>query len=226
MNFNKELSDKIYQMYYAEKIGNNSMCKICKKNAVAKGKELNNGPVPIFHVGKDFDNSNKKLLLIGRVAYGWSGELNHLWKKTFEENDKYLYDIQSVVENRSKELFYEGITKYFKFIKYALTEIYGNIDNAFNNIAITNYVHCNTGSKRDDIPQIVRNYCSNKELNGFIHKEIEILKPTHIIILTKEWKYLRYTINQKWNIKPIEHPSSPGRIKTEFRNDILEFLNK
>jgi len=225
MNYNKKLSDEIFKMYYAEKIGKNSLCIECRKNAIEKHKELTNGPVPIFHVGKNFENNDKKLLLIGRVAYGWKDELNPLWEKTFQENEKHLYDIQTTVENRSKQLFSEGITKYFEFIKNTLTEIYGNIDTAFDNVALTNYVHCNTGSVSDNIPQIVRNYCSNKDLNGFIHKEIEILKPTHILVLTKDWKYLRYAFDKKWNVKAIKHPSSPGRSKIEFKSDILDFLN-
>lgn len=218
-------------MYFANHIGQNDICIKCKEYAKKKWKPLTNGPVPIFHVGKDYDKHEKKLLLIGKVAYGWNDYTN-LWSNCFSGKIESRDYLKNMIEERVEELFYQGITDYFSFIKKALTAIYGNIDEAYNRVAISNFVHCNDYNEKDknlndNLRQKNRYYCASKEANGFIHKEIEILKPSHIIVLTKTYqgKYERYIRNENLKIKFIEHPSSPGRTIKGFTDDIQSFIN-
>lgn len=225
-NFDKQISDDIFRMYFNERIGCNSICEKCKEFSEKKNKKLLDGVVPIFHIGKDYNKNEKRILLIGMVAYGWE-KLANLWESTFNENEKTLYDIQKDVENQSIVLFRKKKERYFKYLVYALTKVFNDFDTAYNNIALTNLVHCNTGSINDNLPQGVRNYCINIDQNGFVFKEIEILKPTHIIVFTKSPKYINYLNNCKYNFIAIDHPSGRyRRTKEGFADDILNFLNK
>ena len=54
-------------------------------------------------------------------------------------------------------------------------------------------MHCNNSSISDILPQKVRDYCADENENGFLSKEINILKPTHVVIMTSDWKYNRFT---------------------------------
>ncbi len=229
MNYDNALLGKIYDMYFSNRIGQNNLCVECKEYAERKWFPLTNGPVPIFHVGKDFSKYEKKLLIVGKVAYGWD-DYTDLWNDCFSGNIESIEYLKNKIENRVKELFYEedseSKTVYFSFLKKSLTEIYGSVDEAYNRVAITNLVHCNDGDVNDYLRQKVRDYCVSKNANGFIHKEIDILKPSHIIVLTKtiQGKYERYLKNEVLNLKFIEHPSSIGRTNKGFTNDIKSFI--
>lgn len=226
MNYDNKLLEKIYKMYAANLIGKNEKCTECKEYAKRKWLPLTNGPIPIFHVGKDFQKHDKKLLIVGKVAYGWD-DYSDIWSKIFLGNyDKQSY-LKNIIEERVEELFYKRITVYFSFLNQSLTEIYGNTDEAFNRISITNFVHCNDGNVNDYLRQKNRYYCASKEANGFIHKEIEILNPTHILVLTNsiQGKYERYIKGEKLNLKFIEHPSSRGRTISGFTKDIKNFID-
>ena len=231
-NYGKDLTYKIYEMYLNENIGFNPLCKLCKEYAKSKNKELLNGPVPIFHIGNNYHKQEIKILFVGRVAYGWD-ELKELWGKL--KLSELKNEMSDIVEDRIKDLFFnerryhedDGKLKFFTYIQKACEMIFGNDIDGFNNIAITNYVHCNTDSISDNLPQKVRNYCVDKNENGFLFKEIDILNPTHIIILTTDWKYNRYTYNI--NIaKKFPHPSSRSENigKGGFAKAVKEFVMK
>lgn len=226
MNYDKKIVDKIYEMYYQEKIGHNSICLSCRSVAKVKHKELKQGPVPIFHVGKNYSDSDVKLVLIGRVAYGWNDIVKDMWEQTFINNNNQIDAIKEAVERRVEELFFRPKNRIFIYLNYALSKAFGSSEMAFDNIALTNYVHCNNDSKKDTLPQNTRNLCINNELNGFIFKELEILKPTHVISLTPDWDYTKYMKNIKWNYKEIDHPSKPGRRKDGLADDIYNFLHE
>ncbi len=233
INYDHELLDKVYDMYRKERIGYNKICEQCRNIAENKGKKLKNGPVPIYHIGKDYRKNNIRLLVIGTVADGWNDKISDFaksWNDVFVGNN--INWMQDVIESRVKELFFEQDIKFFRYLNYALTEWFGGSEIAFNNVAITNYVHCNMGIREDYLPQDVRNYCANIENNGFFVKEIEVIKPTHIIGLAKPsvTKYSDFLYKQldreKWNYINIEHPSSRGRSLNGFKNEVIEFLNR
>jgi len=225
MNYDNELLGKIYEMYSSNLFGQNQICTKCKEYAQQKWFPLTNGPVPIFHIGNDFSKHDKNLLIVGKVAYGWD-DYTDIWSDIFSDNQDSIAYMKNMIEERVEELFYKGITVYFSFLNQSLTEIFGNIDEAFNRIAITNFVHCNDGSVNDYLRQKNRYYCASKEANGFIHKEIEILNPSHILVLTNsiQGKYERYIKYENLNIKFIEHPSSRGRTISGFTEDIRSFI--
>lgn len=226
MNYDNELLERIYEMYSANQFGKNQICTKCKEYAQQKWFPLTNGPVPIFHVGKDFSKHGKNLLIVGKVAYGWD-DYSDIWSSIFSGNQDNKTYLKNMIEERVEELFYKGITVYFSFLNQSLTEIYGNIDEAFNRIAITNFVHCNDGNVNDYLRQNNRYYCASNEANGFIHKEIEILNPSHILVLTNsiQGKYERYIRDENLNVKFIEHPSSRGRTISGFTEDIKSFIS-
>lgn len=222
-NFDKEVLDKIYQMYIDEKFGYNEICMQCKKKV-----DLENGPVPIFHVGEKYRGSEKRIVFIGMVAYGWNSI-----SEIFDHNQIGIDKTQSYIENRIRELYFgeKEYSRYYSFINEVCTEIFGGTQNGFDHIAITNFVHCNTGEVKDTLPQSVRNYCAQYkegEPAGFIHKELEILDPTHIVVMSTDYKYTRFTDDFASTIKYLEviHPSAPGRVKEDFKNKIKIFYNE
>jgi len=50
----------VYDMYDRINIGMNPLCKDCRN---ATGNRVHVGPIPIFHVGDDFENDTKKYFL-------------------------------------------------------------------------------------------------------------------------------------------------------------------
>lgn len=227
MSYENVLLGEIYNMYFANRIGQNNFCVQCRSDAEKYRNPLKSGPIPIFHVGKEFTQKRTKLLIIGKVAYGW-GDLSDLWSSCFSGDVESINVLKSKVENRVKELFYNGETVYFSFLKKSLREIFGSTDRAYNSVAITNFMHCNDDRINDYLRQKTRFYCASKKANGFVHKEISILKPSHIIVLTKTFKkkYERYLTDESLNIKFIKHPSSIGRTLKGFTYDIKSFVEK
>ncbi len=220
-------------MYAEEKINDNSNCFACKKSAIASNKELVNGPIPIFHIGKNFNIQTKKLLIIGLVAYGWKDifpDFEKIWH-LIRNRDKEIHSIQNKIENRVEQLFTIGGIKYYDYLNYALKQVYGYSKTGFDSIALSNLVHCNNNldeDTTDSLPQSVREYCIGSDKLGLIYKEINILKPTHVLILTQQYKYTRYLDELPWDkikYKEIDHPSSRGRVKEDFAYEILEFMN-
>lgn len=235
MNYNNDLLNKVYEMYSNMRFGYNEICLNCKNSAIKKNKELIQGPVPIFHIGENFGKQDKSLLFVGLVAYGWNSIIaDHklIWEK--QSNDLIITDkIQKSVEDRFEDLYFnkqgyyknEKPVKFINFIKAASSEIFGNDRTGYDNIAITNFVKCNTEEVNDNLPQQIRNFCCNINQNAFNLKEIEILKPTHIVVLTRVWKYTRFIHNLDYNIIQLDHPSRPGRVKEEFINEVVNFYN-
>lgn len=230
-NFDKEVLDKIYQMYIDEKFGYNEICLQCKSKV-----DFENGPVPIFHVGEKYRSSDKRIVFIGLVAYGWNGTMpdqDKIWDEIFANNQARIDKTQSDIENRVSELYFgeNDYSRYYSFINEACTEIFGGIQNGFDNIAITNFVHCNTGEVKHSLPQSVINSCAQYKESGsagYVHKELEILDPTHIVVLTTSSQYdkIYNDLSSTPKYLRIIHPSAPGRVKDEFIDKIKTFYNE
>jgi len=234
MIYDKILLDKVYEMYIREMFGYNEKCLVCRNIANNYDKELINGPLPIFHIGKEFAKLEKRLFIVGMVAYNWSDIIpnpSQTWHKIFENKENEKTILQDKIENRIYELITAPEVKFMYYLNYALTKIFESAENGFNNIALSNFVHCNNNSEgetKDKIPQYVRNICADKIQNGFIFKEIEIINPTHVLGLSNDEHYTRFMNgidNNTWKFKAITHPSAPGRSYEGFTNDILDFLN-
>lgn len=238
MNYDKELLDKVYLMYAQEKVNENPSCVKCKECAKSKGKEkkkeLIYGPVPIYHIGKNFTSQKKKLLIVGMVAYGWGDKFNDDFQQTWKSIiNKDSEAIQNIMEKRVEELYTDkkkmGKSKYFRYINYALEKEFGDTKIGYDSIAISNLVHCNTGSVNDNLPQSARNFCIDPSHLELIHKEIDVIKPTHILILTKNWNYTKHIVNlykdkEKYKTLEIQHPSGRRRVKEAFAEDVVGFM--
>ena len=219
-------------MYAEKEVGTNDICVECKRRAKKKGKELTNGPVPILHVGKNFDNNDKRLLFIGLVAYGWNDKLGNSKenvKKTWEEihkfNEEVIAKTYTNIEERFRQIFEEknGSIKVIRAIKQATSQIFGNSQRAYDNIAFTNFVHCNSDSVDDNLLQFVRRSCIDVKKLGLLFKEIEILNPTHVVVLTQTHKYVQFLPKPDYRLLQIKHPSRGNR--DEFIRKIKEFYN-
>ena len=224
MSCNRETLKKIYQMYSDKQIGENDFCIKCKEIASKKNHKLTNGPVPIYHVGNKFEESPKRLLFIGYVAYGWR-DIMDLGGNVCEN-----------IEKRVEDLFFhkQGIGKekdgrFWSYMREAVKELFGDSREGYRRIAISNFVRCNNGNIRDNILQKTADYCCSKQYNGFIHKEIEILQPTHLVILGNNNKYIRHLNKtfEKFKIKILNHPSASvkGNSKRHFVNQVINFYN-
>lgn len=207
-----ELLKKIYGMYVKDKIGTNEICLKCQNES--KGKGLKHiGPIPIFHVGDQFESDDRKILFIGSVPYGWDEILdnNSLSDQSQSEN------LIETVEKRIKELFLEpkGLDKKIKLfgaIRAICKEIFDSVEEAYPRIAITNVIKCNAGNVRGGAPVHMKSFCANECHNLMVTKrEIEILNPQNIISLagtggnayvSSHWK-----INQE-AILLLPHPAS------------------
>lgn len=230
-NFDKQVVDKIYQMYIDNKFGYNETCMQCKNKF-----DFENGPIPIFHVGEKYRSNEKRLAFIGLVAYGWNGTMpdqDKIWSEIFDYNQDRIDKTQLDIENRIRELYFlenENV-RYLSFINEACTEIFGGIQNGFDNIALTNFVHCNSGEVKHSFPQSVINFCTRYQDGGsagYIHKELEILDPTHIVVLTTSSQYDKIYDDLAPSPKYLRiiHPSAPGRVKNDFIDEITNFYNE
>ncbi len=195
-NYDLKLSQKIYDYYIESNMGFNETCKACKSFAKSKGHTLTDGPVPIFHVGSQFSSSPTRIMYVGMVAYGWTGDIGDWFmvdnKKVRTRNKQKTIEH---VEWRIDELFYnkrvgEKKMKLFTFMRESSKAIFG-ADN-FKKIAISNLVHCNENKTANKLPSKVFNYCVLGDNTKYILKEIEILNPTHVVLFSTDDKFTRF----------------------------------
>jgi len=229
-NYDLELSSKVYDYYINNEVGHNDSCKKCKAFSEQKGHPLHNGPIPIFHIGKEYQNSKVKLLFLGTVAYGWEGELNDLFftaNKQARENKK--LEIIDIVERRIEELFFarKERMKLFTYLRESSNLLFD--DNGYSKIAISNLLKCNSGAIRNHYPQRVFDYCIKSDFAGNLISDLELLKPTHIVLMSSDYrKYGRYIeIIKGMGIKTImlPHPSSSvkGSSLQNWKQHIKDF---
>lgn len=110
-NYDLKLSVKIYDYYINNEIGHNELCKKCKNLSETKGKSLINGPIPIFHIGKEYHKSKTKLLFLGTVAYGWEGLNDRFFKANKKARQKNKSDTIETVETDIEGLFFASTKK-------------------------------------------------------------------------------------------------------------------
>jgi hypothetical protein len=226
------LLNKVYEMYTNEKLNENSVCIECRIKAKEKGKELLYGPVPIYHIGKNFNIQKKKLLIVGIVAYGWGNDIinEDIWHSINSGEKIVVKEVQNKISQTVRELYSEDDGKYWIWLKYALSKIFVNDDDAFESVSITNLIHCNTGSVTANLPQFVISSCIDPKNLGLLKKEIEILQPTHIAILTWDYKYNKHYKDYVWldGVKYVAHEIKHPRVssKDEFATSLMELMNQ
>ncbi len=194
-------------MYDKTKIGNNKNCSKCKDIG---GNKLS-GPISFFHIGSKFEEDGYKIVFVGKNS--WYD------KEGFKEEAKgKLY--ADATETGRDSIKGEGDncikSPYWNYMRAIIEKLYNN--DAFENVAITNLVKCNTtgedGNPRDETSENIRKNC----INGcnIFEREIKILKPLHIIFFTGR-DYDDYIKRFKFEFK--QHQIKDGNEQTKILNN-------
>lgn len=171
-NFESKLFDS-----YKHKITDARITK-CKANKLKPKQELL-GPISFWHLGSNFsDKSLPTLAFVGKTTWMDSEDYSKLPK------------IGPIYDGRKEINYFFGPDiwryKYWLTIKKICQEIYSKENNDLSfldNVFITNLVKCNVNKKGVDSKNITGyDYFSN--CIDIFEKEIEIVKPSHIIFFT------------------------------------------
>ena len=180
------LENEIVKMYNKISLGNkekNKDCCECKN----KNNKLNN-PVGMWCVGKNWEKNKIKILFVGKNAVG-DGQ---------DDIKSSYFDPEVMKIDEKEKRFFSCKYKFWNYTKEISKQIFG--DESCENIAVTNMVKCNDAAKtstyKDTTKKETKEYCINK-LN-VIRKEIEIIKPTHIVFYTGLY-YDGYIFKEKEN---------------------------
>lgn len=196
-------------MYIKEKVGckrGNEYCNYCKRN-----KKLA-GPISFFHVGSKFNNDKYKIVFVGKNSWynkdGYQDEISA--KGCFADARK---DGRDSINGYGE---YKINSHYWGYIRHITEKLYGNMRDGVERIAVTNIVKCNTTGEKDDYSDNTPNDIIQKCIDfGIFEKEIQIMKPKHIIFLTGT-DYDEEIENFKFGCSEI----SNGR-KTKFGNGTI-----
>lgn len=151
-------------------IGNTEFCNRCRKES--GNEQFLSHPLPYWHIGKNFQEDDERILLIGKVARGNPGEL-------LTEG---LIDGTDVADNLYKDKSWQ----FWSYLRGILEDLYGNADVGWDHIALTNIVKCNNSFTTDNTTELMKNACLSG--NQFVWKEIEFLRPKSIVFFTS-WGY-------------------------------------
>lgn len=220
LNYDIETSNEIIDYYINNNVGYSEICLQCRAYAKKKGTNIKNGPMPFFHIGKNFNDGNIRPLFIGIVAYGWEGELgNTFFNSTQDERRNNKQHVIHSIEDRIDDLFFhkrkfhadEHRMRFFSYLRSATHDIFGT--EGYSKIALTNLLKCNNGAVRSkDYPLRCFDYCIRSNFAGNLMKDIEILNPSHVILLTKNhnryYRYLKLIEAKGIKTITIAHPSS------------------
>lgn len=169
------IEKEIFEMYINEKIGKmeNEYCEYCKKNSQLAG------PVSFFHVGSNFENDQHKIVFVGK---------NSWYDKDGFQEDRYSKGCFADTRKVGRDSIngygeYKINSHYWGYIRHITEKLY--MKDGVEHIAITNIVKCNTtgekGDYSDKTPKNIIKKCIDSRI---FEKEIEIMKPKHIIFLT------------------------------------------
>jgi hypothetical protein len=221
-----ELINNIYEMYWQMGIGiNHHNCIKCKEWADEVGEKLI-GPIPIMHIGKNFLDDKYKILFLGAVVYGWDDIID--WREALKSK-KYEY-IQQQTEETISDLFYNHSSKIYEVMRHFCLKFYGNLQEGFDKIAISNIIKCNTGSISDNIPAVMRYSCAHKDSGLEVAKrEAEIISANHIVSLAGK-KYNNYIL--EWNdaerfkiFTKLPHPAARVKLSTDnYAEEIINWI--
>lgn len=237
LNCDTKTFGEIIDFYIKNNVGHSEVCLKCRAYAKSKGTYLVNGPIPAFHVGKNFNQGELRPLFIGIVAYGWEGELSNTFFNCNQDErqvNKQLV-IQSI-EERIDDLFFhkrqfnsgEHRMRFFTYLRSAVHDVFG--PDGYSKIALTNLLKCNNSAVRSDgYPQRCFDYCIRAANAGNLMNDIKLLRPSHVILLSKNHnrykRYLNLIEEQGIKVKSIAHPSSSkcGSV-TNWSAEIKSFL--
>lgn len=205
-----KLEDKVFKMYRKERIGTkkNHYCESCKKS---DKRDKLAGPISFFHIGSKFEKDRYKIVFVGKNS--WYD------KKDFKDEAKGMpfADARKTGMDSIKGED-EGVkSAYWNYMRAIIEKLY-NPNNAFENVAITNIIKCNTSAEedthRDTTPVEIKKNCIDSKI---FEKEIKILKPKHIIFFTgKRKEYDEYI--KKFNFGKLV---KDGKKKTKDKGKLI-----
>lgn len=211
----------VYEMYREINIGFNEICQKCHEEAKSKNKDLV-GPVPIYHVGNNFEQDEYKILFVSAVPYGWApkDEFCEITEDDWRNFMSSSVDFPSFInkfKSRVKDLYLGRNCKdspVFKVIRGVSKELYGHEEEAFEKIAITNFIKCNFDEVDDKLPAEIRALCAHPCKGNYIAiREAEVINPKIIVSLAGKSKYGYFGNDYKGPMKYVEmqyHPSARG----------------
>lgn len=148
----------IFDMYDKIKIGKLDTCKKCRSQC----PDLSS-PISIWQVGDEYYDSKYRVLFVGKVARGKPGE---------------KYGDFMDATKRANELYQNVGWAYWNYTKTIANSLYDK--NAWEKIAFTNMVKCNSSDTIDTTTDSTKDFCL-----PILKEEVKILKPKNIVFYTK-----------------------------------------
>ncbi len=166
------LEQSVFDMYKECSIGSNPICQRCRTHEKKKFGRLSN-PVSFWHIGEQFQADPNRCLFIG--------------KNTVDGSDFPVIDGVHDTRLGGRVLYLYGHSPFWTYTDKIVRRAYdlSNRRETLSCIAITNLIKCNhsTGEEcGDTTSDSMRQSCL--EQLGVVWKEVDILKPRHIILYT------------------------------------------
>lgn len=149
---------EIFDIYDKINIGKSENCQKCR----SQNNDLSL-PVSIWQVGDEYYDSEYKILFVGKVARGTPGE---------------KYGAFMDATRRADELYQNVGWAYWNYTKAIANSLY--VRNAWEQIAFTNMVKCNSSDTIDTTTDFMRSCCL-----PILKEEIKMLKPKNIVFYAK-----------------------------------------
>ena len=159
-----EIEKKLISLYDEIGLGTCDICKKCKTD----NPGLYSKAVGCWFVGNEFSNQAKRILFVGKNARGIPAH-------DYEENQN---DKGFLEEFRyTRDILWNKGWAYWSYTREICKELFGSL--GVEAVAFTNMIKCNGSDSIDTTTDSTKDYCIH-EL-GVIKREIEVIKPTHII---------------------------------------------
>jgi hypothetical protein len=169
-----QLEEKVFAMYKDKQLWGNQHCLDCRE-AVDPGNEKMEGPVSIWHCGEHFlsESDPYRILFVGKTAVDCPSEtqVDGVFDVTGWADEAIMGD-----NSRAQR------SAYWVYTRAIISNIYNNLDldAAWERIAFTNLLKCNTSTTQDTSPGAMKDYCLRKL--GVFAAELRVLRPRTIVI--------------------------------------------
>lgn len=167
-----DLASQVMRMYRQIEIGKSPTCRRC----IAARREAGRicyGPHSLWHAGKRFQSDKYRVLFVGKCA---GGEVGEPTSYGFRDTRKDAADY-----------FMGNPSAFWRYTRTICGEVFGNEDEAWERIAMTNLVKCHNqdaGGKNRNPTKKMQDCCLKQM--GVFWKEIKILQPRLIVFYTGE----------------------------------------
>jgi hypothetical protein len=189
---NLEIEECIFQRY--RELRNKGVCREC-----AIPNKVNNGyPVSFFVVGEDFQKQQFRVIFIGKTVQGG-------WEDDPKNEASGFIDVR---KSTKEQLFLPFWSTYpfWQCIKEIGQVLWDTSDPEviWKRIAITDLVKCSTSTDLDNTSDTLIKNCQKA---GFFENEVEIIKPTHLVLFTGS-DYDTFLEKLHFNSKSIDETNS------------------